>query len=512
MSVRVNTNVDAFDAQRNLGVVSTDFSHAVQQLSSGLRINSAADDAAGLAISQVLQTQVRGFQQAGMNAQDAISMIQTGESALNTVHDILQRMRQLAVQASNDTETTTDRQDIQSEINQLISEIDRISSQTDFNTKKLLDGSAGGAQVVGGGPDIKGIVAQAGVAVATTYSISAATAATKSAVEAASAQGSFFTQQSSITIQGGLGTETFTAQAGESLETFFQVVNGSGIGVTMQIDGASNGRVEIVNNNFGINTALALTSAAPGATSVLIAGGLGGSFPAGTILTGGPTLVTTFNATGDFSLSGLCMGFNSTHAVAGHIGTNGLFASGVASNASITINGVVMTALGINSDTIQGAGSTAGLVITLANPGNLTSGDIFTVTQNSPFTFHVGANAGQTLSLIVDQMNTETLGVTSLDVLTQSDAETAITQLDRAIQQVASTRSQMGAVINRLTNSVNNDATAQENALAAESRIKDVNVAQETVQFTRDQILMQAGTAVLAQANQSPTSILSLLR
>ena len=154
MSVRVNTNVDAFEAQRNLGLVTMDFSKAVQQLSSGLRINTAADDAAGLAISQKLKTQISGFDQGGRNAQDAISMIQTGESALSTTESILQRMRQLSVQASNDTYTSQDRQNIQSEINQLISEIDRIAQQTDFNTKKLLNGAAGGAQPSGGGADI----------------------------------------------------------------------------------------------------------------------------------------------------------------------------------------------------------------------------------------------------------------------------------------------------------------------------------------------------------------------
>src|SRR5579859_5984070 len=200
MSVRINTNVDALVAQRNLSNVGLDFSSAVAKLSSGLRISSAADDAAGLAISQKLTTQVNGFDQGGRNAQDAISMIQTGESALNTTHSILQRMRQLAVQSANDTNTTQDRQNIQDEINQLISEIDRIAQQTDFNTKKLLDGSAGGASAAGGGPNIKGVVVQAGVAVATTFSLSVGTtpngdgAATRSAVEASSANGSFFTQ------------------------------------------------------------------------------------------------------------------------------------------------------------------------------------------------------------------------------------------------------------------------------------------------------------------------------
>src|SRR5438874_1017233 len=129
MSVRVNTNVDAFDAQRNLNLTSMDFSKTVAQLSSGLRINSAADDAAGLAISQKLTTQVNGFDQAGRNAQDAISMLQTADGALNTTQSMLQRMRQLAVQASNDTYTSGDRANIQIEINQLIQEIDRIGNQ-----------------------------------------------------------------------------------------------------------------------------------------------------------------------------------------------------------------------------------------------------------------------------------------------------------------------------------------------------------------------------------------------
>src|SRR5579859_1765812 len=194
MSVRINTNVDALVAQRNLSNVGLDFSSAVAKLSSGLRISSAADDAAGLAISQKLTTQVNGFDQGGRNAQDAISMIQTGESALNTTHSILQRMRQLAVQSANDTNTTQDRQNIQDEVNQLISEIDRIAQQTDFNTKKLLDGSAGGAQGIGGGPEIKGLVVQAGVAIATAFSIAAASSATQSAIEASAPQGSFFTQ------------------------------------------------------------------------------------------------------------------------------------------------------------------------------------------------------------------------------------------------------------------------------------------------------------------------------
>lgn len=179
------------------------------------------------------------------------------------------------------------------------------------------------------------------------------------------------------------------------------------------------------------------------------------------------------------------------------------------------VSNTPLWATGINSDVVTGLGTTAGLVITLADPGNLDFSaaiETLSVSENTALQFQVGANANQTIGLAIDAANSQALGITSLDVLTQTDAEEAITQLDRAIQMVSANRANMGAIINRLSNSMNNDMSAQENALAANSRIADVNVAQETVQFTRDQILMQAGTAVLAQANQASSNILSLLR
>ena len=522
MSVRINTNVDAFVAQRNLGLASMDFSKAVAQLSSGLRINSAADDAAGLAISQKLKTQIAGFDQGGRNAQDSISMIQTAESALSTTQSMLQRMRQLSVQSANDTNTTQDRQNIQSEVNQLISEIDRISQQTDFNTKKLLDGSAGGAQTTGGGPDVKGLVIQAGVALATTFTVATTTQATKSAVEAASAQGSFFTQTSSLTITGATGTQTFTAQNGESLETFFQVVNNSGIGVSMGVDqNSTSGAVQIVNNFFGLNTGTGLTLTGPTAVTV-VDPGTGTTFAKGTVFTGGAESVSVSAATGDFSTTGLCMQFQSGSAAVktGSVsGLTGSFTSGgTAANAVVSVTtagggaATLLTATGLNSDTISGVGTYAGVQITLANPGNLASGNTFTVSENASLQYQVGANANQTIGLRIDSASSQSLGVSSLNVLTQQDAQTATSQLDRAIQAVSASRANMGAIINRLTNAMTNDSAAQANALSANSGNEDVNVAQATVQFTRDQILIQAGTSILAQANQASSGMLALLR
>jgi flagellin len=211
------------------------------------------------------------------------------------------------------------------------------------------------------------------------------------------------------------------------------------------------------------------------------------------------------------------MQFSTAATQVGSVGTAGTFGLATASNAVVTISTIgggsaTVTAIGFNSDQVNGSGVAAGLVLTLGSPGNMSTGDTFTVKQNSALQFQVGANANQTISLQIDAVSSQALGVSSIDVLTQKDAETSITQLDRAIQNVSAARANMGAIINRLTNSVTNDQAAQENALAANSRIEDVNVAAETVQFTRDQILLQAGTSILAQANQSPTGLLSLLR
>ncbi|HUZ77306.1 MAG TPA: flagellin, partial [Chloroflexota bacterium] len=199
-------------------------------------------------------------------------------------------------------------------------------------------------------------------------------------------------------------------------------------------------------------------------------------------------------------------------------GQTGLFSSGIAKNAvvSVTTSGggaaQLLTATGLNSDTISGVGTYAGLQITLANPGQLASGNTFSVSQNASLQYQVGANANQTISLRIDSASSQALGVSSLNVLTQQDAQTATSQLDRAIQAVSASRANMGAIINRLTNAMTNDSAAQANALSANSGIEDVNVAQATVQFTRDQILIQAGTSILAQANQASSGMLALLR
>lgn len=269
--MRINNNVSALNAWRNLSITDTAMSKSLEKLSSGLRINRAADDAAGLAISEKMRAQIKGLNQAIRNAQDGISLIQTAEGALNETHSILQRLRELAVQAANDTLTDADRAQIQQEVDQLITEINRIASTTEFNTQKLLNGS-------------------------------------------------------------------FTDKV-----------------------------------------------------------------------------------------------------------------------------------------------------------------------------LHIGANSGQTLTVTIGNMAAEALDVSGLSMSTQSKAEAAITTISQAIDTVSTERAKLGAIQNRLEHTIANLGVAAENLTAAESRIRDVDMAREMAEFTRTQILMQAGTAMLAQANMKPQAVLKLL-
>jgi len=513
VSVRINTNADANEVQRNVQLALQRFSTAVERLSTGIRINSASDDAAGLAISEELITQIKGFDQAERNALDAVSLAQTGESALSTTSQILQRMRQLAVEAANDTYTTSDRQDLQKEVEHLISEIDRIAQQTDFNTKKLLDGSAGGATVAGGGDIIDSIQAQSGVTIDGKFTIPQAQNALRSAAESVSTpQGSLFMQNSSITIQGGRGTATFNAHPGETLEEFFQQVENSGIGVTMGFDlhlnngnPASSPPVMIANKEWGSNDPIVGSP-------------------------DGPNSVNVLSATGDFADTGLQMGFfvggnNFSYQFA--MDSSGVQRSLIADNAEIQINdpngdSQVLIASGPKGDTFTGGGSSAGLTISVSDPGNLTTtpfafvapagNNSFSVAQHGALQFHVGANAYQTVAMSLDSATSLALGVSATNLRTRDDAQEAITHLDRAIERVAAIRALIGATINRLSNTVANDSSADIQASASNSRIRDVDVARETVDLVATQIHIGGGIAVLAQANQTSRSLLRLLR
>jgi flagellin len=400
MGVRINTNIEALNAQRNLGITSTSFAKSVEKLSSGLRINRAADDAAGLSISEKLRAQVKGLNQAVRNAQDGISMIQTAEGALNEVHSMLQRMRELAVQASNDTLSANDRTAINTELQQLKSEVNGISTRTKFNGKDLLTGSLAGT-------------------LATT---------------------------SELKVGSVLGTTTNVAIT------------------ALDVSGALSNAAAVRTYSFtAAGAALTLTD--------------------GTDATRNQTLTVAATATGtsqtlDFNFLGISLTI-----------TNSSGAAKAAANLAWDL-----TQAGSN-DIILGGGSGA------AN-------------------FQIGSDAGDALSVAFNKVDISASGMAGLNTAltnfntTQSisNSQALISAVDSAIDNVNGQRANLGAYQNRLEHTITNLGVSSENLSASESRIRDVDIASEMVNFTKTQILQQAGTSILAQANSAPQSVLSLLR
>lgn len=410
--MRINHNIAALNTYRQLNSASGAQSKSMEKLSSGLRINNAADDAAGLAISEKMRGQIRGLDMASKNAQDATSLIQTAEGGLNETHSILQRMRELAVQSSSDTNTSEDRQNIQDEINQLGEEIQRIGDQTEFNTKKLLNGD----------------VAKAGTAtahVAENKLESTMVAATtldnvldKNGNNIGLANGDTIT--ATWTVNGTQHSKTYTVDTTEALSDVMTALSDS-------------------SNTFAMDDtahSITATAQADGVTN---------------------------------KISGLSIEVKSSDGVRKEAASN-----------------------------------------TFSNFETKTAAD--DTRADGSQTFQIGANQGQTLNLDIKDMRADALGVRNLQVGTQSQAATATSVIDEAIATVSKERSKLGATQNRLEHTINNLNTSSENLTAAESRIRDVDMAKEMMNQTKNSILSQAAQAMLAQANQQPQGVLQLLR
>ncbi|RST77483.1 flagellin [Siminovitchia acidinfaciens] len=412
--MRINHNIAALNTHRQLNAATTGQAKSMEKLASGLRINKAGDDAAGLAISEKMRGQIRGLDMASKNSQDAISLIQTAEGALNETHSILQRMRELAVQSSNDTNTAEDRKNIQDEVKQLGEEIERIGNQTEFNTKKLINGDLG-----------------TGVSAATTHAVTGS-------LEATMADG--------IALSGLLDAN------GNNL----QLAVGDTFTMTWSVNGTQ---------HSATHTIVALTETLKDVTDKIAAD----ASVASVATTAGKMVVTSATAGTAGQINGLSI------QVTSQDGTRKEAASNALSNFATTTEAKDKRADG--------------------------SAD-----------FQIGANQGQTLNLSINDMRASTLGVRELQVGTKSQAGTAIKVLDQAIQTVSAERSKLGANQNRLEHTINNLNTSSENLTAAESRIRDVDMAKEMMEQTKNSILSQAAQAMLAQANQQPQGVLQLLR
>jgi len=368
--MRINNNLMAMNTYRQLGANQANTARSLEKLSSGLRINRAGDDAAGLAISEKMRGQIRGLNQAVRNAQDGISLIQTAEGALNETHSILQRMRELAVQGANDMVQPADRAAIQTEITQLNAELDRIGGTTQFNGKVLLDGSFGVKRAAGAG---------GGTLVVGTDGVTG------------------------VNISGARASTTFT------------------------ITNLAAGQMTLADGNGNQQR-----------------------------ITG---LAGTFTGTLNFDKLGV----------------------------SIDVSNIATTAWTGGTKTI----------ITDATADQMVQ---------------IGANSGQTLGITIGDMRSTALGINTIAVTDNASANLAISAIDAAITSVSTQRSNLGAWQNRLDHTINNLGAASENLSASESRIRDVDMAKEMMEFTKNNILQQAATAMLAQANMAPQTVLQLLR
>lgn len=496
----ISTNLASLNAQRNLNSSQAGLQTALQRLSSGLRINSARDDAAGLAISQRFTSQINGLNQAVRNANDGISLAQTAEGALQESGNILQRIRQLAIQSANDSNSAGDRKALQAEVSQLTSELNRIANTTTFNGKKVLDGSFSGQKFQVGADanqTINVTISDARATALGNYSYGSNNTTANEAISVATAAGdtlaanNFNTQ--AITINGSLGQTTVAAGTltdGSTARTIATEVNNvtgsTGVTATARTTatlGSASAAGTFTFNLYGQNTSAIQVSATITSTSDLTS--IRDAINAQTGLTG-----ITAEGTGSSLSLVQAEGYNIS--LENVTGTGG---------ATLSLTGAQGSAVALGASTTDS--STVGGVVTFNSENAFTVSSSIAGSAGGLFGEGAAANVGATGALSA---------VGSVSISTQTGANSAISVLDAAIQKLNSIRADLGAVQNRFGSTISNLETTSENLEAARSRVRDADFAAETAALTRGQILQQAGTAILAQANALPNGVLSLLR
>ena len=409
----INHNMNALNAHRNMGVNNTAAGKSMEKLSSGLRINRAGDDAAGLAISEKMRGQIRGLEQSSRNASDGISMIQTAEGALNETTNILQRMRELAVQSANDTNTSDDREQLQKEMTQLGEEIDRIANNTEFNTKKLLNGNMG--------------------------------VATKAAA-------------GTVVNEGKLKNTVNENTKFQDLED----ANGNKLGI------AVGDQITATWSVGGTQYSATLEVKQDEKLEKLIEKIDGGTVN-GVTITGGKITITAAQKGTDNQINGFSIEVKSAKGERKEAASNAFSSFAVGTKAADE-------------------------------------------RTNGSANLQIGANGGQQLNLSIEDMRASALGVKNLQVGTQSQANTAINVIDEATKRVSSERANLGAAQNRLEYTISNLDNTAENLTSAESTLRDVDMAKEMMEYSKNNILSQAAQSMISQANQQPQNVLQLLR
>ena len=489
MSSIINTNINSLTAQRNLGMNQSSLSTAIQRLSSGLRINSAKDDAAGLAISERFTSQIKGLDQAVRNANDGISLSQTAEGALKASGDILQRVRELSVQSANATNSSGDRQALQAEVGQLISELDRISQTTEFNGQKLLDGSFGTQQFqVGANANQTITVATANLRTSG-YGNNQVLAA--GAAGTLAAFGSNATTAGTLTINGALGTASVTVAVNSTAKANVDLINAqksnTGVSATARND---------TSLAFAATGSYTLTLQSDNTTTQAI------SFSISAVATSDGLSAAVSAINDQSSKTGLTASLNAagTAVVLTNASGNDISVSdtAVANAGNVTVQKL---------DSVGAASGAAAVLTADVTAATATVVGYITLDANKSFAADVttsnilAADTGSTLKKVAD-----------LDVTTFTKATDSLKIVDSAIAFISGQRANLGALQSRFETTIANLQVTSENLSASRSRILDADFAKETANLSRAQILQQAGTAMVAQANQLPQGVLALLR
>lgn len=546
--MRINHNISALKANNQLAKTNNQLDASLERLSSGFRINSAADDSAGLAISEKMRTQIAGLEQASRNASDGISVIQTAEGALVEVENMLQRMRELGVQSANGTYTTDDRIAIQSEIDQLNAEITRISETTEFNTMTLLDGNIDRKSY--SSDNRVGLVSLSDTVSIGSYKLEIVQDARQAVivgqptdfdtdidgdgivdtVTSTAARVISKDEAGSINING----ESVTINAGDTVDQVFEKIRNACDNVDVNV--------------FAVSTddLTDIPPLQPSTTDNLDMAGYTSKQ-----LVGGDTLVFVSNDYGSKEkVSIYCDNPNLCNILG--LTIKGTTATGYDAKANLILNAADGASLYENTATVSITGNKVTVsdrndfsMVFEVQPGTVgTTFDDFQIGVNDvdsdndgvydtpvddpdnpdaipitvsvldagPMDLQIGANEGQIMSVRIPKVNPTTLGIDKINIGTANGAQEAIGLLDIAINTVSAIRSKLGAYQNRLEHSISNLDVTSENMTESLSRIEDVDMAEEMATYTQKNVLAQAGTSMLAQANQRPQNILSLLQ
>ncbi len=467
MPLVIGTNVMSLNAQRNLDSSSSTLATALQRLSSGMRINSAKDDAAGLAIANRMTAQIRGLNQAQRNANDGISLAQTAEGAMGTITSNLQRIRELSIQSANATNSSSDRAALQTEAAQLIAEIDRVASTTSFNSVNLLDGTFTSQQ----------------------FQVGANAGETITLASIASARGADLGASYSASVTSGVVTAN-AIDAGDL------IINGVTLGAVGTNDAST--LATAINGLSG-------TGVTASANSLTVSGGTTGTTAGtGTLTINGTTTATiTLTTTAATNRTNVVAGIN---AISGATGVTAV-------DDGTGVDLISADGSNVTNSFTQASGTFTATTTGVAAAATTRSTVTLSTTSSGGITLSTGGTIADTgFSAATTASALSGTSVSNTDISTLTGANAAIATMDSALNAINSSRAVLGAIQSRFESVVSNLATTSENLSAARSRIQDADFAAETAALTKSQILQQAGISILSQANSQPQLVLSLLQ